>query len=114
MGAHRELCLVDMCGEPWDSLVGVQCLAGCILAKRWGASLVAGWRYGTWRVVVQSCKVLMTAVALSSLQLGSHDLPQGRGAMRSWRWVAPLVGAMCCTAMLEPWVAAAAGLGSSY
>lgn len=27
MGGHRELCLVGMCGGPWDSLVEVQCLA---------------------------------------------------------------------------------------
>lgn len=35
VGARRELCLVDMCWEPWDSLVEVQGLVGkqCFLLE---------------------------------------------------------------------------------
>lgn len=42
VGGHRELCLVGMCGEPWESLEVVQCLAGYIHAERWGGSLDLG------------------------------------------------------------------------
>lgn len=118
MGAHRELCLVGMCEEPWDSLVEVQCLAGCMHAKMWGASLGlrAGWCSGTQEPVVQSCKLPMTVAAavLLNSQLGSHDSPQGWREACSWRWMAPLVGEVYCTAMLELGAAAAEGLSSSY
>lgn len=81
----------------------VQCLAGCILADWWEASQGL------------SCKLLMTVVvAMSSLKMGSRDSPWGRGEACWLKWVAPLVGELCCTAMLEPWAAAAGGLDSSY
>lgn len=72
-------------------------------AEKQGASqgLKAGWYYGADELVVQSCKQLV-AEELPNLQLGSHDLPQGHEAVRSQRWEeAPLVGELCCTAMLE-------------
>lgn len=76
MEGHREPCLVGKCGEPWGSLVEVQCLDGCIRAERWGASLGLGaeWHCGMHGLVVQSCKMMMTVVAVApSLQLGAHD-----------------------------------------
>ena len=48
------------------------------------------------------------------MQLGARDSPRGRGEACSWEWVPPSVAEMCCTATLEPWAAAAGGLGSSY
>lgn len=66
-----------MCGEPWDSWVEAQCLAGCIRAGMWGASLGLGAEQycETHGPVVLSCKLLMTlvAVVLLSLQQGSRD-----------------------------------------
>lgn len=58
----------------------VQHLVEYIRAERWEASLGlgVGWRCGRcWAVVVLSCKLMMmVGMALISLQLDSHDLPQ--------------------------------------
>lgn len=117
MGGHRELCLVGMHGKPLDSWVEVQRLVECTRAKMWGAILGLGavLHCGTQQLVVLGYKLLMTlAAVVLSLQQGSRDWLGGCEVVCSWKWVAPLVGDLCCTAMSEPWVAAAGGSDSSY
>lgn len=106
-----------MCGKRWDSLVEVQHLADDIHAGRRGASQGPGVGVSseTCGVEVQCHMLLMrvvVAAARRGLQLGSYDLPRGRGEARSTEPDAPLAGGLCCIAMMEP--RAAEGSGGNY
>lgn len=68
---HRQVYLLGMCGEPWDSLVEAQHLLECSHEEKREAILGpgAGWHSGTHGEVLHRHKLLMTVVAVVLLSL---------------------------------------------